>query len=355
MASLSEKVKALPALPGCYIYKNAADEIIYVGKSKCLKKRVSQYFQGLDKKEGKLLHLVRDIRDFDYIVTETETDALLLECKLIKQHMPNYNVLMKRNRRYPYISIRISDDYPGIYTTFEAEEAGAVSFGCFYNLEDAEGFIKLINSVWKTPICNKECFTFEKRKRECFNKQLRRCVAPCEGIIDKTEYKKRIREVIGFLRGDNKKILSNIKKEMLELSKSMEYEKAAVLRNRLNLMVDLKRRTKRFHSDLRGRDFCIFLRAYNEECFSIFYVHDSCALHRKIFDYNKELVEEDFVSFAEEILEKKITLQDGEVLAMCITKIGAHKWYVDVDSCIKRKNPMAFAKKLYVNYMEYHS
>lgn len=354
MASLMEKVKALPALPGCYIYKNINNDIIYVGKSKCLKKRVSQYFQGMDKKEGRLLHLVKEIRDFEYIVTETETDALLLECKLIKQHMPYYNILMKRTRKYPYISIKLSEDYPGIYTTLEAEEQGAVSFGCFYNLEDAEGVIMLINSVWRTPICNSEYFMPSTKKRECFSKQLKKCDAPCEGVIDKEEYQRRIREIIRFLRGDNKKILSDIRKEMLELSKYMEFEKAAVLRNRMNLMTELKRRTKKFHTDLRGRDFCIFLRAYNEECFSIFYVHDSCAVHKVVYEYGKVLAEADFEGFSRDIIEKKKTLEDGVVIAMCITKIGADKWYVDVDACLKRKSMEALSRKLYANYKEYH-
>lgn len=354
-ASLMDKIKSLPALPGCYIYKNKDNDIIYVGKSKCLKKRVRQYFQGIDKKEGKLLHLVKDIYDFDYIVTDTETDALLLECKLIKLHLPYYNAVMKRNKRYPYICIQTKEDYPGIYTSFEAEGANAVSFGCFYNMEDAEDFIKLINSVWRTPLCNKEYFEPKGHNRECFNKQLGRCVAPCQGNIEKAQYQKRIKEINKFLCGDNKRILADIKKEMLYMAKCLEFERAAVLRNKLNLMGELKRRIKKFHSDLRGRDFCVFLRAYNEECFSVFYIHDSIAMNKVTFDYNKTINMEDFINFSAEIFEKKSVLLDGAVLASCITKIGADKWYVDITSCIKRKNVLALAKKLLVNYTEYHS
>ena len=148
MTTLMNKVNSLPSKPGCYIYRNKYDHIIYVGKSKCLKKRVRQYFQSPDKKEGKIQNLVREIYDLDYIVTETETDALLLECKLIKEYRPHYNSMMKNNRTYPFIKISCNKDYPGIFISNDSiEEEDVVSFGCFYNVEDAENVIDLINQI----------------------------------------------------------------------------------------------------------------------------------------------------------------------------------------------------------------
>lgn len=214
MSSLKNKVNSLPVKPGCYIYRNKYDTVIYVGKSKCLKKRVRQYFQNPDKKEGKIQNLIREIHDLDYIVTETETDALLLECRLIKQYKPQYNSMMKRNRPYPFISISQNKDYPGIYITdYPEQDKDVISFGCFYNKEDAEKIITLINEIWKTPLCKKKYFNDNLKERACFYYHIGKCNAPCTSNISKNDYKNTINEIVNLLRGKNKRKILEIKKK----------------------------------------------------------------------------------------------------------------------------------------------
>lgn len=354
MSALMDKVKSLPAKPGCYIYKNKQGDIIYVGKSKCLKKRVRQYFRHPEKAEGKIYHLVKEIHDFDYIVTETETDALLLECRLIKQIKPKYNAMMKRSKIYPFINIKIKNDYPGIYVSADADEEGAISFGCFYNRNDAQNTVDLINSVWKTPTCSKQFFTVNSKKKACFNIQIGKCNAPCCGNISIKEYKKTIKEIIEFLRGNNSKKILELKREMTVMSKKMEFEKAALIRNKMIHLQELQRRTKRFNTNLKGKDYCVFLRAYHESSFSIFYIHDGITLTRTIIDIGETIDYNEVKDFALHIIEKDYNVNEGDILSMCITAIGADKLYVDVTNILKKKNIDILAERIFSSYTDFY-
>lgn len=355
MTTLMNKVNSLPSKPGCYIYRNKYDHIIYVGKSKCLKKRVHQYFQSPDKKEGKIQNLVREIYDLDYIVTETETDALLLECKLIKEYRPHYNSMMKNNRTYPFIKISCNKDYPGIFISNDSkEEEDVVSFGCFYNVEDAEKVIDLINQIWRTPLCKKKYFDMDSKSKACFYFHIGKCDAPCSGNISADVYNSTIKEVIKFLSGKNKKKISEIKKEMIAKSRDLEFEKAAVLRNQMTSLEKLQRRTKKFNTNLKGKDYCVFLRAYNEPCFSIFYIHDGLTLLRITLEISDRIEHELIESFSADILSQKFNVEDEEIMSLCITSIGADKLYVDVTQAVKRKNQKLLAKRIFESYNEFY-
>lgn len=353
MTTLKDKVNAAPMKPGCYLFKNKFNSIIYVGKSKCLKKRVRQYFQSFESKEWKIKKLVREIYDVEYLITETETDALLLECKLIKHYRPHYNSMMKRERPNAYLIIDYCKDYPGLYISDCMEEGNeSVSLGCFYDTNDAENVVGLFNEVWNTPLCKKRFFEINTIKRPCFYFHIGKCSAPCCGYISTSDYNKIINEIIDFFRGSNK-VLSDLEVKMLSYSKELDFEKAAVIRNQISLLEKLQSRAKRFHTDLKEKDYCIFLRAYNELCFSIFYIHDGIVLSRITLSINKEINQKDLKEFCSDIMQENYNVADGEILSSCIIAISADKYYVDITDYIKGKLQEQLISCLQQHYKEF--
>ncbi len=344
MSTLRDKVRELPLLPGCYIFKNVSGEIIYIGKSKCLKKRVSQYFQRLDKLEkemnrpsqDKIENLVKEIYDFDYMITNTETDALLLECKLIKEHRPRYNSQLKRNRSYPFLFITKEREYPGIYISVKEDTQDVYRFGCFRNVEDAENTLLLINSIWKTPICGQQSFD-KNQKRSCLNKQIGKCSAPCTRAMKAEEYQCVIKEVKEFLQNKNKKILQTLRKEMQQYAEALEFERALEARDKIFKLEQLQKRTRKFNTDLKNKDYCVFLRAYHEKGLSVFYIRDGivCARMRmKVEEKPNEGAIQEFVTM---VSKGMFETSEDNGLAACITAVYADKLYEDVTDVMKRK------------------
>ncbi len=343
------KIKQLPKASGCYIFKNKFGEVIYVGKSKCLKNRVGQYFQNSDKKEGKIKNLVREIYDFDYIITETETDALLLECYLIKTKKPKYNSDLKRDKEYPCINIPLKTDYPSIYISTEYNLKDTETFGSFYSENDARYTIELINSIWKTPLCNKTSFQNLKQKRPCLNYSIGKCMAPCLKIPDQEDYKEKIFEIIGFLKGKNKKVISELNKEMKEQSAQLEFEKAAVTRDKIEWLKKLQNRSKKFNTNLELKEFCVFLRAYNEKTITLFYIKNGITLIKETYMHLEDISQNEFDIFANSIFTENFNVNNGLDLSVCVTAIHADKLYID----IKGKKLKTISTLLYNNYLEY--
>lgn len=232
-----EKLKKVPLLPGVYIMKSQEGEVIYVGKSKALKNRLGQYFKKTGH-VGKVGAMVANIADFEYIVTTTETEALVLECNLIKKYKPHYNILLKDNKQYPYIKISVRDEFPKMSLARRTFKDGAKYYGPF-TAGVARQTMDVIYKTFRLPDC-KRVFPKEiGRGRPCLNYHIGKCVAPCTGKFSKKDYDVLIKEVCDFLDGKTSDIIKRLHKEMYEASEALEFERAADLRDKINRLKEL--------------------------------------------------------------------------------------------------------------------
>lgn len=350
MEYLSEKVKNLPAKPGCYIFKNRSGAVIYVGKSKVLRSRVSQYFHNITAKEGKYRRLAQEITDLEYLLTETERDALLLEFKLIRQYLPKYNVLMKRDRSYVYLCIAMNEKYPFISIENEVKPGADRYFGFFYNADQAAETVRLINSIWNTPVCGKKRFPLNHRP--CLNYQLGICCAPCVGKPDQQEYHQKISEICACLSGNHHNISSRLKQNMNAAVASMEYEKAAYFRDLMAALEQLGKRSRRLNTVFEERRVFLFFRAFREQEFALFYILDGMVRKRADYKCNDLHDAGDFLEFGKAVVALGRTLPAAaeQTSAGYLGEIFADKYYVTVPSGAKAPG---IAKLLWKGYLEY--
>ncbi len=254
--SFKEKLLSLPITSGVYLMKDRANNIIYVGKAKNLKRRVNSYFIGNDK-PIKTANLVDNIADFDFILTPSETDAFLLENNLIKKHQPHFNILLKDGKNYPYIKINITDDFPKLEVTRKVKTDGAKYFGPYINGISPEEICKIVARAFSLRNCKKNLINGKFANRPCLNYSMGLCSGPCAGLISKAEYKKQVDEVINFLKGDTKKVEEILKQKMALASDSQNYEKAIEIRDEIKSLNRLKQRyttqfPKLFNQDVVG-------------------------------------------------------------------------------------------------------
>ncbi|MFA7637627.1 MAG: excinuclease ABC subunit UvrC, partial [Monoglobales bacterium] len=235
--TIEEKLKNVPLLPGVYIMKSADGEVIYVGKSKALKNRLGQYFKK-GGHSGKVGAMVANIADFEYIVTATETEALVLECNLIKKHSPHYNILLKDNKQYPYIKITVRDPFPRMLLARREIKDGAKYFGPF-TAGVARQTMDVIYKTFKLPDCKRNFPKDIGKERPCLNYHIGKCVAPCTGKLSEAEYNEIIDEVCDFLEGKSSDIIKRLRASMSEASDRLEFEKAADLRDKINRIKEL--------------------------------------------------------------------------------------------------------------------
>lgn len=225
-----------PDRPGVYIMKDKSGRVIYVGKALSLKKRVRSYFA--DNIHPKTRVLISRIDTIDYIVTDSEQEALLLEANLIKLHLPRYNIRLKDDKKYPYIKVTLKEDFPTVIPTRDLRDKNAVYFGPYTNAKKMRQALKSATKVFPVRICRR------MQRRACALYYMGRCPAPCEGRIKKQEYKKLVQEMIDFLSGKSDKIEKNLKRELETYKDNLEFEKAIVIRDRLKALEEIKRKQK---------------------------------------------------------------------------------------------------------------
>ena len=230
---LSDKTKKLPAQPGIYIMKDKSGEIIYVGKAKSLKNRVSSYFRSVDKHLPKVYKMVENVWDFEYIVTRSEFEALILECSFIKQHTPKYNILLKDDKGYHYIKIT-PGEYGRIQPTHQKIEDGSRYIGPYISSYVTSQTVDEVNKAFLLPTCNRKFPQDIRKGRPCLNFHIKQCMAPCTGNISVAEYNEALEQAIEFIKGDNQEIQKKILQMMYDAAEREEYEKAARYRDRLN-------------------------------------------------------------------------------------------------------------------------
>ena len=242
ISDLKDRISALPILPGVYLMKDSAGKIIYVGKASVLRNRVRSYFQTLTNKEPKVRAMVAKIHDFEFIVTQSPQEALLLENLLIKKHKPYYNARLKDDKTYPYIKIDTTEEFPQVYFTRRVNPDGAKYFGPFASASSVRKTMGLLKKLFPYRSCTKTITGNDESA--CLEYHIHRCVAPCIGKADKQEYHDVIRQVIKFLQGESEEIVRNIRTQMSHASELLQFEKAAILRDQIHAIEAVTERQK---------------------------------------------------------------------------------------------------------------
>jgi len=238
--NIKSKINKLPETSGVYFFKDKANKIIYVGKANSLKSRVSSYFSNSFQQSLKINKMVKEIVDVEYIPTSSEVEALILESKMIKNKNPYYNTQFKDDKSYPYIRITLGEDFPQIFfyrkTNQKKKEDKAIYFGPFVDADATREVIKLVRQIFKIRGCRRKDL---KKTRICLDYQIGLCSAPCANMVDKTEYRKRVKEICLFLEGKQKRLLHKLYQEMKEVSNHLEYEKAAKIRDKIKSIEEI--------------------------------------------------------------------------------------------------------------------
>ncbi len=251
---IEEELKKLPSLPGVYIMHDKHDEIIYVGKAVNLKNRVRQYFQSSRNKGVKIEQMVQRISRFEYIVTDSELEALVLECNLIKEHRPKYNTMLKDDKSYPFIKVTLGEEFPRVVFSRRMKKDKSRYFGPFTSAGAVRDTIDLINKIYKLRNCTRVLPRDIGKERPCLYYHIGQCDAPCQGKISREEYRHRVDEALEFLNGNYAPVFDMLQKKMEQASDAMEFEKAAEYRELIDSVRQVAQRQKITHGDGDDKD-----------------------------------------------------------------------------------------------------
>lgn len=265
---LRKKAMALPLNPGVYIMKNKDKKIIYIGKAKALKNRVSSYFGSHSNHSLKVIRMVENVDDFDYILCDTEFEALVLECSLIKQHMPKYNILLKDDKGYNYIKIT-KEDFPKISEAKQILDDNAEYIGPFISNFSVKNAVEETLRIFKLPQCNKKFPKDYGKSRPCLNGFMGICSAPCAGRISKEDYISSINDAVAFLKGGASKSVEEMKRRMYEYSENTEFEKAAKMRDRIRAIQNLDEKQKVVSINVPEEDVFALTSSNKKTCFEV--------------------------------------------------------------------------------------
>lgn len=271
--SLKEKLLSLPTSSGVYLMKDISGTVIYVGKAKNLKRRVNSYFIG-NNKNIKTVNLVQNIVDFDYILTHTEIDALILENNLIKKYQPHYNVLLKDGKNFPYIKINTKTDYPKLEVTRKIKKDGAKYFGPYFNGISPEQILKIVGRAFNLRTCNLKLTSNSKITRPCLNYSMGLCTAPCAKKVTVMQYKQQVEQFIKFLKGDTKTVEQILKQKLVLASDSLNFEKAIEIRDEIFALEKLKQRYTTQFSKLINQDVIGYYTNGNNAVISVLIIRD---------------------------------------------------------------------------------
>ncbi|MDF2591746.1 MAG: uvrC [Clostridia bacterium] len=281
--SLEDKLKNLPENPGIYIMKDEGNEIIYVGKAKNLKNRVRQYFQASKGHSPKVVAMVERIRNLEYIITDTELEALILECNLIKKHMPKYNILLKDDKHYPYIKVTVNEDYPRIMITREIKKDGSRYFGPYTDKMAVNRTIELINKLFPIRSCNKNMARVAGKERPCLNFHIKRCMAPCQGNVDKQDYKEVVKGIIMVLDGKQEEMIGELEQKMQQAAEGLDFERAAEIRDSIASLRKIGERQKIISSAFTDQDIIAMAKEDGQVCMQVFFVRGGKLIGREHF------------------------------------------------------------------------
>jgi len=283
MFNIEEELRKLPDKPGVYLMHDKNDTIIYVGKAVVLKNRVRQYFQSSRGKSPKIMRMVEQIAWFEYIVVDSEMEALILECNLIKEHQPKYNTMLKDDKHYPYIRVTVNEDYPRIMLARERKKDKAKYFGPYTSAQAVHDSIDLLKKTYFIRSCNKVLPRDTGKERPCLYYHMGQCKAPCQGYISKEEYRENMEQVEEFLNGNYALITKRLEQQMMKFSEEMEFEKAAEYRDLLFSVKRLAEKQKADDDMSVERDIIAFATAGDEAVAQVFFVRNGKMVGREHF------------------------------------------------------------------------
>ena len=291
MFQIEEELKKLPDQPGVYIMHDEKDAIIYIGKALSLTKRVHQYFQASHDEGIRKKQMVSHIKRFEYIVTDSELEALVLECNLIKEHRPKYNTLLRDDKTYPYIKVTLGEKYPRVLFSRELKKDKSKYFGPFTSAGSVRDTIDLVQKLYKLRTCNQKFPESFEKKRPCLNYHMNRCLGVCTGEVSEEEYLKNVNEAISFLDGKYQPILKELKEKMEEASKELEFEKAATYRDLIESVKRCVETQKITDSDGEDKDIIALAMDKEDAVVQIFFIRNGKMIGRDHFFLNVKMEE----------------------------------------------------------------
>lgn len=282
MFNIEEELKKLPAKPGVYIMRDKHDTIIYVGKAISLKNRVRQYFQSSRNLMPKIVKMVSKIDHFEYIITDSEVEALVLESNLIKEHMPRYNTMLKDDKSYPYIKVTVQEAYPRVMMTRQVKKDKAKYFGPYTSVLAVKDTLDLLRKIYQIRSCNRNLPRDIGKERACLYYHIKQCSGPCQGYISEDEYKKSVDQIIEFLNGNFNEVLSMLENKMKNASENMEFEEAASYRDLMTSVKQMAQKQKITNmSNQEDKDIIAFARAGDEAVVQVFFIRNGKLIGRE--------------------------------------------------------------------------
>ena len=347
--------------------KDKFDNIIYVGKAKILKNRVRQYFQSSKNHSSKVKSMVKNIDKFEYIITDSELEALILECNLIKKYKPKYNVLLRDDKTYPYIKVTTNEDFPRVLKVRKVIKDKAKYFGPYTNTTAVNDTLDIIKNIYPIRTCNIDIErAIKTNMRPCLNLHIKRCVGPCTGNVTKEEYNKMIEEIILFLSGKEEKLIDILKEKMNKCAMDFNFEEAAIYRDKIKSLEDMmeKQKIDTSTSDL-NQDVIAMARAHDEACVQVFFVRNRKIVGREHFilegvmDSTRESILGSFVKqfyMEQEYVPKEIIIEDeiedSFILSEWLSSKKGQKVTIRVPQKGEKKSLIEMVRKNAIEYLE---
>lgn len=280
---IEEELKKLPGKPGVYIMHDERDAIIYVGKAVSLKNRVRQYFQSSRNKGAKIEQMVTRIRRFEYIVTDSELEALVLECNLIKEHQPKYNTMLKDDKAYPFIKVTVSEEYPRILFSRTMKKDKDKYYGPYTSAGAVKDTIELIRKVYKLRTCSRRLPRDAGKERPCLNYHIKQCKAPCQGYISKEEYRRAVEEAMAFLNGTYGPMIKMLEEKMQDAAEELDFESAMEYRDLLSSVKKIAQKQKITNSDGEDKDIAALATQDTDAVVQMFFIRNGRLIGRDHF------------------------------------------------------------------------
>ena len=341
MFDIQEELKKLPARPGVYIMHDAADAIIYVGKAISLRNRVRQYFRPSHREGIKKDQMVKQIVRFEYIITDSELEALILECNLIKEHRPKYNTMLRDDKTYPYIRVTLGEEFPRVLFSRQMKKDKSRYFGPYTSAGAVKDTIDLLQKLYKLRTCNRSLPKDTGKERPCLNYHIHQCLGPCQGYVDKESYRKQIEGAIAFLNGNYEPVMRELETKMNRCSEAMEFEKAIEYRELLNSVRQIAQKQKITNSDGEDKDVIAVACDDRDAVVQVFFVRDGLLIGRDHFHVtiaNEDTREQIIAAFLKQFyagtpfIPKEIMLQEevgeAELIAQWLTAKRGQRVYL---------------------------
>lgn len=283
MFDIAEELKKLPDQPGVYIMHDSRDAIIYIGKAVSLRKRVHQYFQPSHDEGFKKAQMVRQIERFEYIVTDSELEALVLECNLIKEHCPKYNTMLRDDKTYPYIRVTLGEAFPRVLFSRRQKKDKSRYFGPYTSAGAVKDTIELINKLYQIRTCSRNLPRDTGKERPCLNYHIHQCAGPCQGYISQEAYRKKVDAALEFLNGNYSPILKSLEEKMNAASEELDFERAIECRELLNSVKKIAQKQKITHSDGEDKDIIALASDERDAVVQVFFIRDGRLIGRDHF------------------------------------------------------------------------